>query len=102
MKSLRQSHEDGAPALVSTLRSLASLVDHHPTVFRSTDAVRPDVLMSKEAYRARARDLTMSADALPTYDLILEAESLAAAWRELAILADLQDSLSAALAATRD
>ena len=102
MTSRRQSDEHGLPSLVSLLCCPDYAVEQGSAVFQTTDAVGPDALMLADTYRARARDLTASANALPNYDLILEAESLAAAWRDLAVLADLQDAMSVALAATRD
>jgi hypothetical protein len=58
--------------------------------------------MSAEDYRARAEALIQSSAAGADYDLILEAEALAADWRRLADLADLQEAMRASLEATRD
>jgi hypothetical protein len=58
--------------------------------------------MSAEQYRDRADVLVRSADGLRDYDLILELEATAAEWRKLAVLADAQDAILAALAKTRD
>lgn len=57
--------------------------------------------MSAAEYMARADVLVDSADASASLEMILELEAAAATWRKLAALADLQDSLKAALVATR-
>jgi hypothetical protein len=56
--------------------------------------------MSAQEYRARGNALVSRADAPLSYELILELEATAAMWRQLAGLADVQDVLLAALAAS--
>jgi hypothetical protein len=58
--------------------------------------------MSAQQYRDRADVLVRSADGLRDYDLVLQLEAMAAEWRKLAVLADAQDAMLAALARTRD
>jgi hypothetical protein len=59
-------------------------------------------MMSAQQYRDRAEALVRSADGVRDYDLVLELEAAAAEWRKLAVMADAQDALLAALARIRD
>jgi hypothetical protein len=59
-------------------------------------------MMSAQQYRDRADVLVRSADGLLDYGLVLELEATAAEWRKLAVMADAQDALLAALAKIRD
>jgi hypothetical protein len=58
--------------------------------------------MSAQQYRDRADALVRSADDVHDDDLVLEFEATAANWRALAVLAEAQDAMLAALAKTRD
>ena len=58
--------------------------------------------MSAQEYRSRADALESSAHASVDDERIFELEALAAQWRDLAELADLQDVMRTALKATRD
>jgi hypothetical protein len=58
--------------------------------------------MSAQQYRDRAEALVKSADGVRDYNLVLELEAAAAEWRKLAVMADAQDALLAALARIRD
>jgi len=58
--------------------------------------------MSAQQYRDRADALIRSADDARDDDLVLEFEATAAHWRALAVLAEVQDAMLAALANTRD
>jgi hypothetical protein len=58
--------------------------------------------MSAQQYRDRAEVLVRSVDGLLDFDLVLEVEATAAEWRKLAVMADVQDALLAALAEMRD
>ena len=60
------------------------------------------IVMTAEEYRARAAALIRSSDMSTDYGLILEMEAVAAEWRKLADLADLQEAMRAALKATRE
>lgn len=63
---------------------------------------RASIVMSAEEYRARAAALIRSSDMSTDYGLILEMEAVAAEWRKLADLADLQEAMRAVLKATRE
>ena len=54
--------------------------------------------MSAREYRARADAMVASADAASSYEQVLQAETLASEWRQLAQVAIWQDALIAALA----
>lgn len=58
--------------------------------------------MSREQYQARADAIVRSADVSVSEQMILEMETTAAKWREMAGLAHLQDVFQAALAAQED
>jgi len=59
-------------------------------------------MMSAQEYRARAEALIRSTHEVTDFALVLELESTAAEWRKLAVLAEAQDVLRFALAATSD
>ena len=73
-----------------------------PMCFNSLLHRRASIVMSAEEYRARAAALIRSSDMSTDYGLILEMEAVAAEWRKLADLADLQEAMRAALKATRE
>ncbi len=58
--------------------------------------------MSALEYRARAVELDSSADACANYEVMLQMEALAREWRKLAGVAEWQDAMLSALAATRE
>jgi hypothetical protein len=59
-------------------------------------------MMSALDYRARADALETAADAGIDYPLMLQLDASAQGWRRLADMADWQDAMLAALAATGD
>ena len=59
-------------------------------------------MMTAQEYRARAVALERSADGCADYALVLQLDATAREWRKLADMADWQDSMLAALAATGD
>jgi hypothetical protein len=58
--------------------------------------------MTAAEYRARADALIRSADDCRDMDLVVELEVTAAEWRKLAVLADAQTALQAAIATKPD
>lgn len=56
-------------------------------------------MMSAEAYLAKAEELLARADDSTDYETLLEWDGMAAEWRRLAMLAQWQDSMLAALKA---
>ena len=58
--------------------------------------------MSAKEYRARADALIGKADSCPDDKLVLRLEATALEWRRLADLADWQDAMTAALAASEE
>ena len=87
---------DSAPKLIIDVASL----DGAALPIEATLDCAPRRLMSAGEYRTRAEALVTMADAPVSYDLILEAESLAKQWRSLGALADWQDAMLEALAKT--
>jgi hypothetical protein len=59
-------------------------------------------MMTADEYRARADALIRSTDECRDIDLVVQLEATAAEWRKLAVLAEAQEVLIAALAASRD
>lgn len=56
-------------------------------------------MMSAQAYLAKAEELLARADECTDYETLLEWDGMAAEWRRLAMLAQWQDSMLAALKA---
>jgi hypothetical protein len=59
-------------------------------------------MMTAQEYRARADMLVASADMSASYALMLHLDASVREWRKLAEIADWQDAMLAALAATAD
>jgi hypothetical protein len=59
-------------------------------------------VMSAREYRARAVELDSSADRCANHEVMLQMEAVAREWRKLAGVAEWQDAMLSALAATRD
>jgi hypothetical protein len=80
----------------------AARTHFEPDFFLDPLSRRMCTVKSAQEYRTRAAELDSSADACGNYEQMLQMEAVAREWRKLAGVAEWQDAMLSALAATRD